>query len=185
MGDRAAVTFRAALPDDADAIAQVHVASWQVAYRGIVPDEHLDGLDWRERAAVRRAQLERDAEERPRVDVALDERSVVGFVASGPERDASPSEPSRYEIYALYVAPGAWGRGIGHNLLVRALADVPDAAPVVLWVLEANARGRAFYERQGFRADGARTRIHLGGSDLAELRYRLQRSDQVAKPSDR
>jgi hypothetical protein len=31
--------------DDADAIAPVHVRSWQAAYRGFMPDEVLDGLD--------------------------------------------------------------------------------------------------------------------------------------------
>lgn len=185
MGDTAAVTFRAAVPGDADAIAQVHVASWRAAYRGIIPDDHLDGLDWREWATVRRGQLEQAAENGIRVDVALDGASIVGFVAIGPERDADPSEPPGYEVYALYLAPGAWGRGIGRDLLVRALADVPDAAQVVLWVLEGNVRGRAFYERQGLRADGKRTRIHLGGTDLPELRYRLPRTGQGAKPSER
>jgi ribosomal protein S18 acetylase RimI-like enzyme len=185
VDDRAAVTFRAGVPADADAIAQVHVASWQVAYRGIVPDEHLDGLDWRERAAVRRGQLERAAEERIRVDVAIDGGSVVGFVASGPERVADPSEPEGYEVYALYVDPVAWDRGIGRDLLGRAVADAPADTAVVLWVLEDNARGRAFYQRQGFRADGARTSTMRAGKELPELRYRLDQGAQVAKPSDR
>ena len=179
------MTFRAAVPGDADAIAQVHVASWQAAYRGIIPGDHLDGLDWREWATVRRGQLEQAAENGIRVDVALDGASIVGFVVIGPERDADASEPPGYEVYALYLAPGVWGRGIGHDLLVRALADVPDAAHVVLWVLEGNARGRAFYERPGLRADGERTRNHLGGQDLPELRYRLERTGQGAKPSER
>ena len=37
-------SVRAATPADAAAIAGVHVRSWQAAYRGIVPDEVLDGL---------------------------------------------------------------------------------------------------------------------------------------------
>lgn len=179
------MTFRAAVPGDADAIARVHVASWQAAYRGTVPDDHLDGLDWREWATVRRGQLEQAADDGIRVDVALDGASIVGFVVTGPERDDAPSEQPGYEVYALYLAPGAWGVGIGHGLLVRALTDVPDAARVVLWVLEGNARGRAFYEGEGFRADGERTLIHLGGKDLPELRYRLERTGQGAKPSER
>ncbi len=185
VGDRAAVTFRAAVPADADAIAQVHVASWQIAYRGIVPDDHLDGLDWRERSTVRRGQLERAADEGVRIHVAVKEGALVGFVAAGPERDADRSAPPRAEIYALYLEPAAWDQGIGRDLLSRAIADVPADTAVVLWVLEGNARGRAFYERQGFRADGARASITLGGKDFPELRYRLQPAGQVAKPSDR
>ena len=182
------VTIRAAAPSDADAIARVQVASWQVAYRGIVPDEHLDGLDWRERAEVRREQLERAADECVRVHVAVNDGSLVGFMATGPERAAETSAPSGAEVYALYLAPEAWDQGIGRDLLARAVADVPDDIPVVLWVLTENQRARAFYERQGFRADGAATTIQLGGRELAEVRYRVDRQDssrQVANPSDR
>jgi GNAT superfamily N-acetyltransferase len=179
------VTIRTATPLDADAIARVQVASWKVAYKGIVPDEHLDGLDWREWAITRREQLERATDDGVRVHIALLDGSVVGYMAIGPERDSAPSAPPRQEVYALYLAPDLWGRGIGRELLSRAIADVAADMAVVLWVLEGNARGRAFYERQGFRADGARTRIHLGGKDLPELRYRLPRIGQVAKPSDR
>lgn len=35
---------REAGADDVEAIAHVHVASWQAAYRGVFPDEHLDDL---------------------------------------------------------------------------------------------------------------------------------------------
>ena len=38
------VTLRDATPADALDIATVHVESWQVGYRGLMPDEVLDGL---------------------------------------------------------------------------------------------------------------------------------------------
>ena len=44
------VALRDATPDDAHAIATVHVASWQVAYRGFMPDAVLDGLSVDDRA---------------------------------------------------------------------------------------------------------------------------------------
>jgi len=34
-----------ATPDDALPLARLHVAAWRAAYRGLVPDEFLDGLD--------------------------------------------------------------------------------------------------------------------------------------------
>ena len=40
----AGVVIREATPDDARAIAEVHVASWRWAYRGDLPAEFLDGL---------------------------------------------------------------------------------------------------------------------------------------------
>jgi hypothetical protein len=50
--------IRAAVPADADAIAEVWLRSWQTAYRGLVPDAVLDALSleyrqglWRDRLA--------------------------------------------------------------------------------------------------------------------------------------
>ena len=37
--------IRTANTDDAAAIAEVHVRSWQAAYRGVFPDDVLDGPD--------------------------------------------------------------------------------------------------------------------------------------------
>ena len=44
------VQFRLAVPGDEQAVAVVHVRSWQVAYRGLMPDEYLDGLRPQDRA---------------------------------------------------------------------------------------------------------------------------------------
>jgi GNAT superfamily N-acetyltransferase len=179
------VTIRTGTPLDADAIARVQVASWRAAYKDIIPDAHLDGLDWREWAITRREQLERADEDGVRVNVALQSGVIIGYVAAGPDRDIDPPAPPRQEIYALYLAPERWGRGVGHDLLSRAVDDVPAEVPVTLWVLADNMRARTFYERQGFRADGSTTIIHRGGRGLVEVRYRLDRPSQVAKPSDR
>jgi ribosomal protein S18 acetylase RimI-like enzyme len=113
------------------------------------------------------------------------DESLVGYVATGPERESASSAPPGQEIYALYLAPELWGRGIGRDLLSRAVADVPPDVPVTLWVLADNLRARSFYERRRFRADGSTLTIQRGGLDLVEVRYRLQRTGQVAKPSDR
>ena len=36
--------LRLAGPLDAYGLAEMHVATWQVAYRGLLPDDYLDGL---------------------------------------------------------------------------------------------------------------------------------------------
>lgn len=45
------VKVRAALPADAFAVAEVHVRSWQLGYRGLLPDAYLDALRPADRAA--------------------------------------------------------------------------------------------------------------------------------------
>ena len=56
---------------------------------------------------------------------------------------------------------------------VRALTEAgqPD---VTLWVLEANEQARRFYVAAGFRPDGARQLLDLGGP-VTEVRYQLTR----------
>jgi len=42
----------------------------------------------------------------------------------------------------------------------------------MLWVVEANPRARRFYERSGWRPDGARKPFEHGGYAPAAIRYR-------------
>jgi len=44
--------------------------------------------------------------------------------------------------------------------------------PLVLWVLTRNRRGRAFYERQGWKPDGVARELDFSGSAIEEIRYR-------------
>lgn len=81
-------------------------------------------------------------------------------------------EPATGEIAVLYVRPDRWRRGIGRALLDAAAAELRDAGcdEAILWVFEANAAGRAFYEALGFRPDGGRQ--HMGEVGPPEVRLR-------------
>ena len=151
--------IRVATSADALAVETVRITSWRTAYRGMVPDGYLDALvvDAERRAA-------RMAEEGLTVLLATEGDAPVGMAAHGPCRD--PDRPGLPELYALYVLPEAWRTGVGSALLAAA-GDVRS-----LWVLEANARARAFYERHGFRADGVTKELDLGGP-VTELRMLL------------
>jgi ribosomal protein S18 acetylase RimI-like enzyme len=104
--------------------------------------------------------------------VACEADRVLGYASLGPARDADAV--SLGELWALYVAPEAWGSGVGASLL--AAVDEALAArgfpEVVLWVLEANRRARRFYEKHGFELDGGRTEPIEAGWILPHLRYR-------------
>jgi GNAT superfamily N-acetyltransferase len=52
------VLIRRATPGDVIAVATVHVRSWQAAYRGLMPDEVLDGLSVERRAGMWRSVLQ-------------------------------------------------------------------------------------------------------------------------------
>lgn len=154
-------------------VARVHVEAWRSAYRGIIPQEFLDSLDVRQRAR----NYTFDAESATHLTwIALEGGTVVGFVTVGQSRETDTL--SLGEVQALYVATDRWRSGVGSTLLEKAegllRAAGNDAA--YLWVLEENARGRRFYESQGWGDDGHQQIIELGGRPLVELRYRKKLS---------
>jgi ribosomal protein S18 acetylase RimI-like enzyme len=170
------VGTRLATPHDAEAIARIHTDAWQRAYRGLMPDEYLDGL--RPDARVR---MWTDILQTPGtanlVLVAVDASDrVVGFVSLGLTRDDDLRDQHWHEVYALYVHPDRWRQGVGMRLLEAGLGTIPAGPPgVTLWVLRENERARSFYERAGFWADGATRVEDIGGLALDEFRYRRPR----------
>ncbi len=90
---------------------------------------------------------------------------IVGFAASGrpPDGDAPPD---CRRLYAIYLLAAHYGSGAGQALLDAALGR----AAASLWILEDNPRARAFYERNGFRADGAAKDDDSWGEPIRELR---------------
>lgn len=166
------VHMRRANESDARAIAEVHVRTWQVAYRGVVPAPMLDALnvDARERFWQREVAV-LVSERRPWLADAGGE--VAGFVSAGPSHDDG-APPSTGEVYAIYVDPACWHRGVGRNLLAHAERDLRGHgyADATLWVLADNERARRFYEASGWQPDGTTKTDNFAGTELAEVRYR-------------
>ena len=162
--------IRAAAPADTEAIGRVHVETWRSAYRGLVSDAYLAGLSPAERAARWRTFLAERDPARVLLVAEDDVDGVVGFAAAGPERSGDPTY--RGEIYAIYVTPSHQRRACGRELMwaaTRRLAAVGFPS-MLLWVLDANAPARAFYERLG-GVVLRRQPIEIGGAQLTEVAY--------------
>lgn len=155
---------RAAVPEDAEAIAAVHVRAWQVAYAHVFPPEKLAGLDEAARARQWREGLEADWHA-----LVLDDLS--GFASVGPSREVS----GEGELYAIYVSSEHWGTGRGRALMDAALAALREAGfeDAILWVLEDNPRARRFYEAAGWRLDGTVKEDEFLDTPVREVRYRI------------
>lgn len=166
---------RPAVPADARGIAEVHVASWQGGYRGLLPQPMLDGLHPDQRVGRWAASLEHTDWPRCGALVAEDAAGVLGFVHLWPTVDADQDPLRVGQVSSLYVRPEAWGRGVGARLMASAvdvLADAFDSA--TLWVLGSNARAIRFYTRQGWTPDGEVKDDVIGGATVEELRYRRE-----------
>jgi GNAT superfamily N-acetyltransferase len=166
------MAVRAARPSDAYAIASVHVAAWRATYRGLLPDDVLSGLSVAARERMWAAVLA-DPPPRSAILVTIAETAVLGFVSVGPAHDAGPTESEVGELYAIYLHPDQWGRGIGARLHSAAMHRLGTLGfhRAVLWVLEDNQRATSFYRREGWSEDGHR-KVEQGpdGVELPVLR---------------
>ena len=164
--------LRPAEPADALEVAGVHVRSWQSAYRGLLPDEYLDGLRAEDRAPRYRFDgVDPDA---PSTVLATDDGAVVGFATTGPARDEDAAGLG--ELYALYVDPPHWSTGAGRALIgdARGRLGAAGFASAVLWVLVGNGRAERFYRRDGWAPDGKRLVREAWGTTVDEARYRCR-----------
>lgn len=141
--------------------AYVHWESWQEAYPGLVSPAYLEKLSLEkcEEIAFRRPE---------NTLVAKDGERVLGFVCYG-----GGDDPDTGEIFALYVLAAYYGTGLGRRLMDAGLERLRDCPEVRLWVLQGNARAIRFYEKCGFRPDGAEK--ELPALSAREIRMRLRR----------
>jgi ribosomal protein S18 acetylase RimI-like enzyme len=167
--------IREAVPADARSIAEIHVRSWQAAYRGQLTDDYLDGLSVEDRLEQHRRSLEEPPAEW-RTWVAQDGASVVGFAVTGPSQDADATERTG-EVYAIYLEPDRVGTGAGRELFEHAVGDLRERGfeAITLWVLESNERARRFYEVAGWAHDGTVASERVDCEMRPTVRYRIDR----------
>jgi len=165
--------IRPATSGDAQSIADVHVQTWQHAYSEILPAEFLANLSIARRQSMWAESIEKNV---PHVLVVEVEGQVVGFSAVGPCRDKGSTEDT-YELWAIYLSPQYWSKGIGLQLWLasRRLAIERGASCLSLWVIAKNSRAINFYRSVGFEVMNSSLQpFELGGLQVEEVRCVLQ-----------
>ncbi len=162
---------RPAEGSDVISLAEIYVGSWRAAYHGIVPDAVLDALSVVTQTARWQKMLAGMSKGETRAFVIEEQRAIRGFVVTGPVR--GDTEEGVGEVWAMYLDPTAWRRGLGRALLAHAERDLVERGydRLVLWVLAKNAGGRAFYSGVGFAPTGEARVNPIGGAPLEEARY--------------
>lgn len=136
-------------------MAEIHVRSWQAAYRGILPDALLDDLSVSERARSWHTLLGSSESHWLTLVAEGPGGALTGFCSvATPSHDEGADERTA-EIGALYVDPAHWREGAGSEMLSAALEELSEEGwhDVVLWVLPENRPALAFYDRFGFAVD--------------------------------
>lgn len=165
------IQVRPATLRDAKAIAQIHSASAQAAYKDIVPEESFRSSSVEKRQAYWREAIEYCE---PQVHVAIEEDKIVGFVGFDRSRDEK-SRPTTGEIWAIYAAPTHWNQGVGLALWDAARDGLAEegCTNVTSWVPLRNERALRFHELAGFKREmnTAKTAL-VGGVKIEEVRLK-------------
>lgn len=162
--------IESASAEDAPAIAETHVLAWQHAYQDILPAEFLAQLSVQQREAMWADSIAKGV---PELLVARSKGQVTGFIAFGPCRDEG-ALPGAAEVWAIYLRPTAWSKGIGRALWLAAREQLANQGyrSVSLWVIINNQRAINFYVAAGFHAEPKTQKESIfGGVQKQKIRY--------------
>ena len=154
------ITIRPAEAGDSGVLAEIMIAAWRSAFRGILAEDIIEKYTQFEGCRGLFDQLL--GQDVGGLFLALLEGRPMGFVFVVQEG------PEEARIEALLTVPDAWGRGVGAALMARALgyAQGLGVSSLHVWPFAENRRARRFYEKWGFGATG---RERLG--DAVEVEY--------------
>jgi GNAT superfamily N-acetyltransferase len=162
-------SIRPAQPEDAPAIAHVHVESWRTTYKDLMPDEILANLSVERRETFWRDVISNPASPTFVYVAEMDDGQVVGFAAGGPERDNHPVYKG--ELYAIYLLQAYQGQGIGRAMVEQVARKLVENGfnNMLVWVLTGNAACH-FYEALGGKEVG-RKPLTLNDEKFEEIGY--------------
>jgi ribosomal protein S18 acetylase RimI-like enzyme len=172
------IEYRPATFSDADAVAALHARSWRENYRGIVLDAYLDEGLLEERLQVWHDRLDHPPGHQF-VLLAVDGVNLVGFVCAFGAHD--PQWGSLVDN--LHVVRDCKRNGIGSALMRQAAGWLAHSYPglgIYLWVLEANAPARRFYERIGGENVGVSVMDVHGTANVHCCRYMWARAEVLS-----
>jgi GNAT superfamily N-acetyltransferase len=172
------LVIRAAVADDARAIAKVRVDSWRTTYKGMIPDAYLAAMSVDDSEALWSRVLATESS-RAAVFVAANGSDIVGFAAGN--LLAEPKYGLDAELSALYLRRDSQRKGIGSRLVgaVVTAEQAQGATGLITWVIAGNKPARAFHERLGAELLIEQP-FQWDGMDLVEVGYGWRNLDALA-----
>lgn len=113
------VRFQIAAPSDAGLLAATRQKVWNTTYRGIYPDERIDGYDLALHTARDKNRI---CDARNTVWLAFDQENCVGYCYVGPP-GYGPYKDFNFCLNSLYFLPAYQGRGLGRRAFALVTAE--------------------------------------------------------------
>lgn len=156
------IVFRCARPDDAEMLARARHDAWSTTYRGIYPDEWIDGYDYAAQTARWRAQMQDASQE---IRLVMDGGTCAGYFSFGAPSYGAYKDFS-FCLNALYLLPPYQRMGLGRRIFeqVCCAARAHGTDRFFCGCNIHNAPARRFYEKMG----GVAGRIDGGHENCAE-----------------
>jgi GNAT superfamily N-acetyltransferase len=159
--------------DDISQIAQIHVQTWQDAYKDILPQNFLNGLSVEKRANQWKESIKNNQSTGQNgLFVVSDGNKIYGFAACGAARN---NEFAGYgELFAIYVAPEFQKHGYGYKLFekVRGFLKAKGFNNAYVWSLEENIPAHNAYEKWGAtRVAGQTKPVDLEDKQFLEIAH--------------
>ena len=154
--------------EDIPAVVDIQINGWREAYKGIVADEYLTGMN-------RDARIKKIENSYLKYGfiVAQCQGKITGFANYIDSNKFTPETPDAdCELSAIYVEPDLKRHGIGTKLFecVKEELTRKNKRKMVLWCLKDNEPSRKFYEKTGGKIIGERP-VKIGRDDYTEICY--------------
>lgn len=162
---------REATLKDVETISRIYALSWKEGYRGIFSEKYLEALKEDYWVSFFTRGIEKKT---IFAKVLIDDDSIIGCIAYGMARDLAYEGWG--EIYALYLLPIYYDRGLGGLLINNAIQVLKEAhyKGIYLWVLEENKRARRFYEKHHFYNSEEECKLKIDNQEVIDKRYIYQ-----------
>ncbi len=146
------VKIRKAVVTDTKEIVTINIKTWKIAYKGVIPQAHLDSLSINDKIPRWAETINNLKENRKEIFVAeisnLKGKELVGFSLGGP----SHFEDFKIDgdLHAIYVLPKYWRQGIGtllFNSIIKYFLNMKYKT-MIIWALKDNSACN-FYKKLG------------------------------------
>ncbi|UOQ46779.1 GNAT family N-acetyltransferase [Gracilibacillus caseinilyticus] len=153
--------IRKARPEDAKAIAEVHVQSWKATYHELLDEQDISNTTIEHRQILWETVLKLPRKQQP-VTVIEENGSIVGFISGGKERTDRFGYDG--EIYAIYLLPTHQRKGLGKQLLTAFTEEMKELGyrSLLVWVLTKNPTHQFYLQLGAQRIEQEQTTIGQG-----------------------
>jgi len=165
------IHIRLATPSDAPDMAEVHMRSWEVAYKDIVPEEYIQKQNEKRPAMWQRIITDDNTTQY----VIQKDGKTVGIMCVVPRPQDEDADDTVCELEGIYLHPDSYHQGIGTKAMEFAfdIAHGWNKSFMTLWVFSENVNSIKFYKKLGFAPDG-KTKTYDMGKVMDCIRMRKE-----------